>query len=65
MGWKDVEDAAAHGEFAAFFDERHPRVSRPNQGRDERIPIRSFFEGQEFLYRLVKRLSVSSTESGD
>jgi acetylornithine deacetylase/succinyl-diaminopimelate desuccinylase-like protein len=26
-------------------------------GRDERIPIRSFFEGQEFLYRLVKRLS--------
>ena len=26
-------------------------------GRDERILIRSFFEGQEFLYRLVKRLS--------
>ena len=34
-------------------------------GRDERIPIRSFFEGQEFLYRIVKRLSVSSIESGD
>ena len=24
----------------AFFDERHPRVTRPNQGRDERVPIR-------------------------
>ena len=29
-------------------------------GRDERISIRSFFEGQEFLYRLVKRLSGGS-----
>ena len=29
-------------------------------GRDERIPIRSFFEGQEFLYRLVKRLSAAT-----
>ncbi len=26
-------------------------------GRDERILVTSFFEGQEFLYRLVKRLS--------
>ena len=26
-------------------------------GQDERILIRSFFEGQEFLYRLVKELS--------
>ena len=26
-------------------------------GRDERILIRSFHEGQEFLYRLVKALS--------
>jgi acetylornithine deacetylase/succinyl-diaminopimelate desuccinylase-like protein len=26
-------------------------------GKDERVLIRSFFEGQEFLYRLVKRLS--------
>ena len=26
-------------------------------GRDERLLARSFFEGQEFLYRLVKRLS--------
>jgi acetylornithine deacetylase/succinyl-diaminopimelate desuccinylase-like protein len=26
-------------------------------GRDERISIRSFYEGQEFLYRLTKRLA--------
>ena len=34
-------------------------------GRDERILIRSFFEGQEFLYRLVGRLSAPSIASGD
>ena len=34
-------------------------------GRDERILIRSFFEGQEFLYRLVKRLSAPSTGAID
>jgi len=28
-------------------------------GRDERISIRSFYEGQEFLYRLTKRLAGS------
>jgi acetylornithine deacetylase/succinyl-diaminopimelate desuccinylase-like protein len=26
-------------------------------GKDERVLVRSFFEGQEFMYRLVKRLS--------
>jgi acetylornithine deacetylase/succinyl-diaminopimelate desuccinylase-like protein len=26
-------------------------------GRDERVPVASFYEGQEFLYRLVKVLS--------
>jgi len=26
-------------------------------GMNERIPVQSFYEGQEFLYRLVKRLS--------
>ena len=32
-------------------------------GRDERILARSFFEGQEFLYRLVKRMSGPSATS--
>jgi acetylornithine deacetylase/succinyl-diaminopimelate desuccinylase-like protein len=26
-------------------------------GRDERVPIRSFYNGNEYLYRLVKDLS--------
>ena len=33
----------------AGFDRMH--------GRDERIGVRSFYEGQEFLYELVKTLS--------
>jgi acetylornithine deacetylase/succinyl-diaminopimelate desuccinylase-like protein len=28
-------------------------------GRDERMPVQSYFEGQTFLYELVKKLSVS------
>jgi acetylornithine deacetylase/succinyl-diaminopimelate desuccinylase-like protein len=28
-------------------------------GKDERIGINEFYEGQEFLYRLVKALSTS------
>jgi acetylornithine deacetylase/succinyl-diaminopimelate desuccinylase-like protein len=31
-------------------------------GRDERILIESFFEGQEFLYRLTKRISKSDVK---
>jgi acetylornithine deacetylase/succinyl-diaminopimelate desuccinylase-like protein len=31
-------------------------------GKDERLLVRSFFEGQEFLYRLVKRLSAPNGE---
>jgi acetylornithine deacetylase/succinyl-diaminopimelate desuccinylase-like protein len=29
-------------------------------GKDERLGVREFYEGQEFLYRLVKALSGSS-----
>jgi acetylornithine deacetylase/succinyl-diaminopimelate desuccinylase-like protein len=28
-----------------------------SHGKDERIPVKSFYEGQEYLYRLVKALS--------
>jgi len=31
-------------------------------GRDERMPVRSFYEGQTFLYELVKTLSSKSVE---
>jgi acetylornithine deacetylase/succinyl-diaminopimelate desuccinylase-like protein len=30
---------------------------RRQHGRDERVPVKSFFEGQEYLYRLVKMLA--------
>ena len=37
-----------------FFDERDGGRAH---GRDERIPVQSFYEGQTFLYDLVKKLS--------
>ena len=37
-----------------FFGD--PNDSRAH-GRDERMPVQSFYEGQTFLYELVKRLS--------
>jgi acetylornithine deacetylase/succinyl-diaminopimelate desuccinylase-like protein len=37
-----------------FFDERDGGRAH---GRDERIPVQSFYEGQTFLYELVKKLS--------
>jgi len=39
-----------------FFDERDGGRAH---GRDERIPVESFYEGQTFLYELVRTLSSS------
>jgi acetylornithine deacetylase/succinyl-diaminopimelate desuccinylase-like protein len=36
-----------------FFDTSDIRF----HGRDERVGVREFYEGQEFLYRLVKELA--------
>jgi len=33
-------------------------------GKDERALVRSFFDGQEYLYRLVKMLSADSASNG-
>ncbi len=33
------------------------RIRSRAHGRDERIRIENFYEGQEFLYRLAKALS--------
>jgi acetylornithine deacetylase/succinyl-diaminopimelate desuccinylase-like protein len=33
-------------------------------GRDERMLVRSLYEGQEYLYRLVKALSTTTPASG-
>lgn len=39
-----------------FFDRDDVRA----HGRDERMPVRSFYEGQTFLYELVKGLSTAN-----
>lgn len=44
---------AAYGTSGIFMDIDDPRA----HGRDERLPVRSLYEGQEYLYRLVKRLA--------
>jgi acetylornithine deacetylase/succinyl-diaminopimelate desuccinylase-like protein len=40
-----------------FLDQNDVRA----HGRDERMPVESFYEGQTFLYELVKKLSTSET----
>jgi acetylornithine deacetylase/succinyl-diaminopimelate desuccinylase-like protein len=32
-----------------------------SHGRDERVGVREFFDGQEFLWRLVNELSVATS----
>jgi acetylornithine deacetylase/succinyl-diaminopimelate desuccinylase-like protein len=44
----------AFGVSGIFSD---PEVDARAHGRDERMRVRSFFEGQEFLYRLTKALA--------
>ena len=48
----------AFGVSGLFSD---PTVDARAHGRDERMSIKSFFEGQEFLYRLTKALSSPPT----
>ena len=40
-----------------FFNERDDNRAH---GRDERMMVRSFYEGQSFLYELVKALAVTA-----
>jgi acetylornithine deacetylase/succinyl-diaminopimelate desuccinylase-like protein len=42
-----------YGIQGIFFDTADIRF----HGRDERLGVREFYEGQEFLYRLVKDLA--------
>ena len=44
----------AYGVSGLFSD---PTVDARAHGRDERMRIQSFFEGQEFLYRLTKAVA--------
>ena len=45
-----------HLRCSGFFNERDDNRAH---GRDERIPVRSFYEGQQFLYEFVKDLSTA------
>ena len=46
----------AFGVSGLFSD---PTVDARAHGRDERMRIQSYYEGQEFLYRLTKALTTS------
>ena len=46
----------AFGVSGLFSD---PTVDARAHGRDERMAVKSFYEGQEFLYRLTKALSTN------
>jgi acetylornithine deacetylase/succinyl-diaminopimelate desuccinylase-like protein len=47
----------AYGVSGLFSD---PTVDARAHGRDERMAVKSYYEGQEFLYRLTKALSSST-----
>lgn len=49
---------AAFGVSGLFLD---PAVDARAHGRDERMRIQSYYEGQEFLYRLTKALTQPAT----
>jgi acetylornithine deacetylase/succinyl-diaminopimelate desuccinylase-like protein len=49
----------AFGVSGLFSD---PSVDARAHGRDERMSVKSFYEGQEFLYRLTKALT-STTQT--
>jgi acetylornithine deacetylase/succinyl-diaminopimelate desuccinylase-like protein len=47
----------AFGVSGLFSD---PTVDARAHGRDERMAVKSFYEGQEFLYRLTKALATNA-----
>jgi acetylornithine deacetylase/succinyl-diaminopimelate desuccinylase-like protein len=49
-----IQGVPAFGVSGLFSD---PTVDARAHGRDERMRMQSFFEGQEFLYRLTKALA--------
>jgi acetylornithine deacetylase/succinyl-diaminopimelate desuccinylase-like protein len=51
-----IADIPTYGVQGIFFDRDDIRF----HGRDERVGVQSFYEGQAFLYELVKILSKSS-----
>ncbi|MFN0180915.1 MAG: M20/M25/M40 family metallo-hydrolase [Gemmatimonadales bacterium] len=52
----------AYGVSGLFSD---PTVDARAHGRDERMRIQSYYEGQEFLYRLTKALATAPAPASD
>ena len=48
----------SYGVSGLFSD---PKTDARAHGRDERIRMQSYYEGQEFLYRLTKLLATNPT----
>ena len=46
MGREDVDDAAAHRQLAALFDQRHARVARGDELRDELVAVDPLADGE-------------------
>jgi len=49
-----------YGIQGIFYDREDIRF----HGRDERVKVQSFYEGQTFLYELIKRLSMQQGAGG-
>lgn len=54
-----VEGIPTYGVQGIFFDRDDIRF----HGRDERVGVQSFYEGQAFLYEIVKTLSIAAPEA--
>jgi acetylornithine deacetylase/succinyl-diaminopimelate desuccinylase-like protein len=52
-----AQGVPAFGVSGLFSD---PTVDARAHGRDERMRVQSYYEGQEFLYRLTKALTTTS-----
>ena len=57
---EDIE-ALVFGMRRALYETRRRLPKARAHGRDERMRVQSFYEGQEFLYRLTKALTQSTT----
>jgi acetylornithine deacetylase/succinyl-diaminopimelate desuccinylase-like protein len=56
-----IANIPTYGVSGIFGDVNDVRA----HGRDERVKVKSFYDGQEFLYRLVKELSTKTTVKRD
>ena len=53
---RELSAQCRHSDLRAFRARPELGDNRAH-GRDERVPVKSFWQGQEYLYRLVKMLA--------